>query len=82
MRTAIVLLTLLFPLTGFAAETSQHGSDPRTKHRENGLLKMTQNGLFSVEMVIKEKELKVGVNALDIIVHDKNDKGVVRQPSQ
>jgi hypothetical protein len=27
-------------------------------------------------MVIKEKELKVGVNTLDIIVHDKNDKDV------
>jgi hypothetical protein len=38
---------------------------------------MTEKGLFSVEMVIKEKDLKVGVNTLDIIVHDKNDKDVV-----
>ncbi|MGC2062045.1 MAG: FixH family protein [Thermodesulfovibrionales bacterium] len=38
---------------------------------------MTEKGLFSAEMVIKGKELKVGVNTLDIIVHDKNDKDLV-----
>jgi hypothetical protein len=37
---------------------------------------MTDNGLYSVEMVIKDKDLKVGVNTLDIIVHDKSDKDV------
>jgi hypothetical protein len=37
---------------------------------------MTDNGLYSVEVVIKDKDLKVGVNTLEIIVHDKSDKDV------
>lgn len=73
----LFLCTLLFPLTGFTAETSQSSSGPHTKHYEQSLIKMTEKGLFSAEMVIKGKELKVGVNTLDIIVHDKNDKDLV-----
>jgi hypothetical protein len=78
MRTAILLMcVLLFPFTAFALHTDQPSSGPHTKHYENSLFKMTEKGLFSVEMVIKEKELKVGVNTLDMIVHDKDDKDVV-----
>ncbi len=78
MRAAIsVIFVLLFPFTAFALHTDQPSSAPHTKHYEQSLFKMTEKGSFSVEMVIKEKELKVGVNTLDIIVHDKNDKDVV-----
>ncbi len=78
MRAAFwVIFTLFFPFMGFAAETIQSSTGPHTKHYEQSLFKMTEKGLFSVEMVIKDKELKVGVNTLDIIVHDKNDKDVV-----
>jgi hypothetical protein len=78
MRAAIlVIFTLLVPFIGFATETSQPSAGPHTKHYEQSLFKMTEKGMFSVEMVSKEKELKVGVNTLDIIVHDKNDKDVV-----
>jgi hypothetical protein len=68
---------LFFPSLGFALHTEQPSSGSYTKHYEQSLFKVTEKGLFSVEMVIKEKELKVGVNTLDIIVHDKNDKDVV-----
>jgi len=37
---------------------------------------MTDNGLYSVEMVIKDNNFKVGVNSFDVIVHDKNDRDV------
>ncbi|HAM53584.1 MAG TPA: hypothetical protein DCP92_23915 [Nitrospiraceae bacterium] len=78
MRAAIfVIFTLLFPFTAFTAETTQPGTTHHTKHYEQSLFKITEKGLFSVEMVIKENELKAGVNSLDIIVHDKNDKDVV-----
>lgn len=60
-----VIAILFFPYIVFAG-----------KHYEHSLFKMTDNGLYSVEMVIKDKELKVGVNSFDIIVHDKNDKDV------
>ena len=77
MRTTMVfLLMLLFPSLGLAHHTDPPSSGPYTKHYEQSLFKVTEKGLFSVEMVIKEKELKVGVNTLDIIVHDKNDKDV------
>jgi len=78
MRAAsLIIFMLFFPVMGFTAETSQPGTAPHTKHYEQSLFKMTEKGLFSVEMVIKGKELKVGVNTLDMIVHDKNDKDVV-----
>ena len=78
MRVSFMLICMLFfPFLGFAAETSQFSSGPHTKHYEQSLFKMTEKGLFSAEIVIKGKELKVGVNTLDIIVHDKNDKDVV-----
>jgi len=77
MRTAIVLLfVLLFPGLGLAHHTDPPTAGSYTKHYEQSLFKVTEKGLFSVEMIIKEKELKVGVNTLDIIVHDKNDKDV------
>jgi len=78
MRAAILLVSvLLFPFTTFAHHTDLPDSATHTKHYENSLFKMTEKGLFSVEMVIKEKELKVGVNTLEMIVHDKDDKDVV-----
>jgi hypothetical protein len=78
MRAALLIIfTLLFPFTGFAAETNQSSSGAHTKHYEQSLFKVTEKGLFSVEMVIKEKEPRIGVNTLDIIVHDKNDKDTV-----
>jgi len=47
-----------------------------TKHYEQSLVKWTDNDLFSIEMVIPEKNLRMGNNSLEIIVHDKNDKDV------
>ena len=77
MKTVVLLaLVLLFPFTAFAYHTNPPASATHTKHYENSLFKMTEKGLFSVEMVIKEKELKVGVNTLDMIVHDRDVKDV------
>jgi hypothetical protein len=78
MRAAVVFfLVLLFSLTGFAAATNHPGGNPYTKHDEKSFFKKTQKGLFSVKLVIKEDELKVGVNALDIVVRDEKGKDVV-----
>jgi len=56
--------------------TDRGMSQPKEQAHEQSLLKMTGNGLYSVEIVIKDKVLKVGVNTLDILVHDKNGKDV------
>src|SRR5271169_5111603 len=77
MRTILLVITaVLFPFTVFAFHSGDSEPDQHTKHYEQSLFKMTDNGLYSVEMVIKDKDLKVGVNTLDIIVHDKSDKDV------
>jgi hypothetical protein len=78
MKNAFFLaLVLFYPFGAYAlhADLQSHGS--QTKHYEESLFKVTEKGLFSVEMIIKGKELKTGVNTLDVIVHDKDDKDVV-----
>jgi hypothetical protein len=77
MRTILLAIAvMLFPCFVFAHHTDNPEAGQHTKHYEQSLFKMTDNGLYSVEMVIKDKDLKVGVNSLDIIVHDKSDKDV------
>ena len=44
--------------------------------KEQNLSRMTANGLYSVEIKIKDQELNVGVNTFDVIVRDKNGKEV------
>jgi hypothetical protein len=48
-----------------------------TQHYKESLFKITENGHYSVEMVLKEKVLKVGKNAIDLILHDNKDRDVV-----
>jgi FtsP/CotA-like multicopper oxidase with cupredoxin domain len=54
----------------------EHAHDKFTKHMENSTLKVTEKGLFSVEMVIHNDRLLVGINAIDLIIHDRNDSDV------
>ncbi len=78
MRTfLLVAAAVLFPFVAFATHQGDSETGQHTKHYEQSLFKMTENGLYSVEMVIKDKYLKVGVNTFDIIVHNKSDKDVV-----
>jgi hypothetical protein len=48
-----------------------------TQHYEESLFKITKNRHYSVEMVLKEKVLKLGKNAIDLILHDSKDRDVV-----
>ncbi len=68
-----VLLFLMFVSIAFAG--SKHSGF--TKHYEDSLFQITENKLYSVEIVIKEHELRVGMNKVDVILHDRNDKDVV-----
>jgi hypothetical protein len=54
------------------------GEKPKfSKHYADSLFKIAESGLYSVEMVIPDRELSVGRNAVNIIVHDKNDAEVM-----
>jgi hypothetical protein len=50
--------------------------DGFTKHFDESLFNVTERGLFSVELLIKQEELKVGRNDFALIIHDNKDRDV------
>ena len=59
-------------MTGHQEEmTEGHGHDDTkiTKHFDNSLTKLTDNDLYSLELVIPNKNLMMGVNTIEIIIH-------------
>jgi len=46
-----------------------HGEVKVTKHFDESLTKLTDNNLYSLELVVPDKYLKMGVNTVEIIVH-------------
>jgi len=54
---------------GGMTEGREHEDVKMTKHFDDSLTKMTDNNLFSLELVIPDKDLKMGVNEVEIIVH-------------
>jgi len=58
-------------------EKHPHEHGEFTKHYNESLFKISDKGMYSVEMVLKEHALKTGVNTVDIIIHDKDDNDVV-----
>lgn len=49
---------------------------PMTQHYEGSLFKVTENGEFSVEVLFPDKKVEMGVNKVDLIIHNKDDKDV------
>jgi hypothetical protein len=73
MRAALALLCImLYPLAVMAEPADRQGPQ---KHYKDSLFKVTEKGLFGVE-IVKGNELKIGPNTLDVIIHDKNDADV------
>ena len=68
-----VVLACIFPLAGLAFAAGEHGA---TKHYEDSVLKMTDRGTFSVEMLLHGHALQMGLNEFDIIIHDATDRDV------
>ncbi len=78
MRIYLAFISTIIFITGCAGTAKQpHEQTPQTKHYEESISQVTEKGLFSVEMVIKDKELTTGVNSVDIIIHSKRDKDVI-----
>jgi hypothetical protein len=83
-----ILAAMVIGYTGVQA-FAMHGSDAMdmshnegmkedtfTKHYDNSIFKVTEKGLYSVELLIKGGMFVVGSNSMDIIVHDRYDKDV------
>ena len=81
-RVLITAVAMIFILAGCAAKEEQtaghggtmaeghgHGDVKVTKHFDDSLTKLTDKGLYSLELVIPEKHLMMGVNTVEIIVH-------------
>ena len=62
-------------------EGPEHPGQEFTKHYKFSHFALTQDGLYSVELVFKEGTLKTGLNNLDIIIHDKDATGTPDQSS-
>jgi hypothetical protein len=61
------------PMTGGNGGMSEgqgHGDAKVTKHFDDSLTKLTDNNLYSLELVLPGKHLMMGVNTVEIIVHD------------
>ena len=78
MKKLIAVAVIILAGCAMAGEKA-HMHNSFTKHYEQSLFKVTGKGMFSVEMVVKEHALTTGVNSVDLIIHDKNDKDVVDQ---
>jgi plastocyanin len=53
-----------------AAASADHDQTDFAKHFADSTLQFTENGLFGVEMVIPDKRLYIGINSIDLIIHD------------
>ena len=73
----LLALTACAPLD--EKEHGHHHDDQETHfepHYAESLFKVTENRIFSIEMVLKEGSLSVGANSLDVIIHGQGNKDV------
>lgn len=74
MRAVLVsLLLVVLPFSSLAGTERA----TFTKHYDDSIFKVTEKGLFSLEIVMKDEGFKVGQNTIDIIAHDKGDRDLV-----
>jgi len=69
-----LLEILLISCVSLEVTTKQQHHTHFTKHYKESLFQTTENRLFSVELVLPERMLKLGKNDFDLIVHDRADR--------
>lgn len=73
MRKVLFLISALCVVLFITASVTAAGV---TKHYKESIQKMTEEGRYSVEMLIQGKDLMMGVNKVDLLLHDKNDHDI------
>ena len=58
------------------AEGPDHPGYEFTQHYKHSHFAVTQGGHYSVELVFREGTLQEGLNEMDVIIHDKDDRDV------
>lgn len=82
MKRAMLILMILGLVSWTGCATTQTAKDdggmhaPMTQHYEDSIFKVTENGEFSVEVLFPDKKVEMGVNNVDLIIHNKNDMDV------
>ena len=82
MKQAMLSLMILGLVSWTGCATTQTAQDdggmhaPMTKHYGDTLFKVTDNGEYSVEVLLPDQKVEMGVNKVDIIIHDKKDGDV------
>jgi hypothetical protein len=66
----------IHPASVEVEEEKKEKQPATTKHYEGSLHSMMDNGEFSVEILLPDSGLEMGVNKIDLILHDKGDKDV------
>ncbi len=77
----VICLTLLFNLFALVSVNAheEHGAGGKrtfTKHFQETLFDITEKGSFSIEILLDEKEYKIGKDAVGIVLHDDHDSDV------
>ncbi len=76
---AIISASLLVACASTGPQEMKKGEHKHgrfTQHLVDSKLLVTEKGMFSVEMAIPDNRLKVGVNTVDIIIHEERDRDV------
>jgi len=69
-------LWLLLPICAGADDSSPAEKKLFTKHFQESLFDITDHTMFSVEVILDEKEYKIGKDVIGIVLHDDHDRDV------
>ncbi|HWR58542.1 MAG TPA: hypothetical protein VN328_06610 [Thermodesulfovibrionales bacterium] len=77
----MITLAMVFTLmvSGTAATHEGHGPSEKrlfTKHFEETLFDITKRASYSIEILLDEKEHKIGKDTIGMVVHDAHDEDV------
>ncbi len=76
--TLILAFSLIVTETAFATHEGQGSAEKKifTKHFQNTLFDITEHASYSIEILLDDKEYKIGKNVIGIVVHDAHDEDV------
>jgi len=72
----VVVMALICTAFSYAHSEKHEGSDKFTKHFRETLFAISEKGQMSIEILLDEKEHKIGRDVIGIVVHDSHDKDV------
>jgi hypothetical protein len=82
-KSIIVMISLLFltscasgkvPVSKFTRIDKKTGNF--TKHLDESVFKISEKGMYSVEVLLFDRNLRAGRNDFDIVLHDRKDRDV------